>query len=67
MVRLTLYVGGMTGDICVGKVRAALTNILGVTVEQVKVGTATVRYDPAVSNPAALRAVVAKAGFTAST
>ena len=67
MVRLTLHVGGMTGDICVGKVRAALTNVPGVTIEQVKVGSATVRYDPAVSNPSALRAAVANAGFKVST
>ena len=67
MVRLTLHVGGMTGDICVGKVRGALTNIPGVTIEQVKVGSATVRYDPALSNPGALREVVAKAGYKVST
>jgi len=47
MERLELHIDGMSCDHCVRAVRNALQQVNGVTVEQVKVGSATVTYDPA--------------------
>lgn len=47
MDRVTLKIDGMTCGHCVAQVTKALKEVDGVRVEQVKVGTATVSFDPA--------------------
>ena len=63
MQRISIPIAGMSCGGCVNNVRNALTRIPGVKVEQVKVGSATVAYDPAVTSPEALRAAIAKDGY----
>ena len=63
MQRISIPITGMSCGGCVSNVRNALTRLPGVQVEQVKVGSATVAYDPAVTNPEALRAAIARAGY----
>ena len=46
MERVTLKIDGMTCGHCVTQVTKALKEVDGVNVEQVKVGTATVSFDP---------------------
>ncbi len=46
MERTSLTIEGMTCGPCVGAVTRALQELDGVEVEQVKVGSATVAYDP---------------------
>lgn len=46
MERVTLRIDGMTCGHCIAQVTKALNQVDGVAVEEVKVGTATVSYDP---------------------
>lgn len=46
MERVTMKIDGMTCGHCVAQVTKALKDVDGVTVEQVKVGTAMVSFDP---------------------
>lgn len=46
MERVTLKIDGMTCGHCVTQVTKALSDVDGVKVEQVTVGTATVSFDP---------------------
>lgn len=63
MQRISISIAGMSCGGCVNSVRNALTRIPGVQVERVKVGSATVAYDPAVTSPEALRAAITRAGY----
>lgn len=63
MQRISIPIAGMSCGGCVNNVRNALTRIPGVQVEQVKVGSATVAYDPAVVKPDAIREAIARAGY----
>ena len=65
MNRTTLKIDGMSCGHCVMAVRKALEEVEGVRVEQVAIGTATVEYDPAVADAAAVIAAVDEAGYTA--
>ncbi len=46
MERVTMKIDGMTCGHCVGQVTKALKEVNGVTVEEVKIGAATVSFDP---------------------
>lgn len=48
---------------CVSQVTKALEGLEGVEVEQVKVGTATVSYDPGTASEAAIAQAVADQGY----
>jgi copper chaperone len=61
---LTIPITGMSCDGCVTSVRNALAATRGVAEAQVKIGEATVQFDPALTNPDTLRKVVARAGYT---
>ncbi len=61
---LTLSVGGMTCGHCVRAVEQALATVPGVTVRQVRPGTADVLLAPGVTPDAALAAVT-DAGYPA--
>ena len=63
MERISISIGGMSCGGCVNSVRNALARIPGVQVDQVKVGMATVAYDPDMTDPEQLRAAIEKAGF----
>lgn len=63
MKKTTLTIDGMSCGHCVGAVRAELEKQQGVTVENVRVGSATVSYDPAVTTLGELKDAVAEAGY----
>lgn len=66
MSQLTLDVEGMSCNHCVTAVDEALREVPGVTVTDVRIGSVTVNYDPAVANVEALLDAVADAGYSAS-
>jgi copper chaperone CopZ len=59
----TVAIGGMSCTHCVTAVHAALAGVDGARVERVDVGSATVRYDPARTSPAAIAEAVRDAGY----
>jgi copper chaperone len=63
MQELEISIGGMTCGGCVNSVRNALSRVAGVTDAQVKIGSATVTFDPALTNPDAIRGAITQAGF----
>lgn len=64
--KLTLQIGGMSCGHCTAQVERALRGVPGAEVEHVAVGSATVAFDPARTNPEALAAAVAEAGYSAT-
>jgi copper chaperone len=66
MTRLTLDVEGMSCNHCVAAVDEALKEVPGVTTTEVRIGSATVDYDPALATVEALLDAVADAGYSAS-
>ena len=67
MERLELHIDGMSCDHCVRAVRNALQQVNGVTVEQVKVGSATVTYDPSRATQQEIVEAVNDEGYDAHT
>jgi len=67
MERLSLAVDGMSCGHCVARVTKTLSALPGVRVGAVKVGTATVEYDPATSSPQTIAAALEDAGYPART
>lgn len=65
MERMAMSIDGMSCGHCVSAVRAALTAVDGVTVEEVKVGSAIVSYDPARTRPDEIVGAVADGGYRA--
>ena len=63
MERVTLNIDGMTCGHCVRSVDSALKELAGVTVEQVKVGQATVSYDPSATTKDQIAKAVADEGY----
>jgi copper chaperone len=63
MDKLTLDIKGMSCGHCVQGVRKALAGLDGVDVEQVGIGSATVKYDPGKVNPDRMREAVADEGY----
>jgi copper chaperone len=59
----TLAIGGMSCTHCVRAVHTALADLPGTHIERVDVGSATVRYDPAQTTPAAIAEAVRDAGY----
>jgi copper chaperone len=66
MNRTTLKIDGMSCGHCVASERKALTELNGVTVEQVAVGSATIAYDPAVASPEGIAGAMSDAGYAAT-
>lgn len=64
MEHMTMGIGGMSCGHCVGRVTQALQGIDGVQVEQVKVGEATVAYDPAKTSESRITKAVEAQGYT---
>lgn len=65
MERLGMKIQGMSCGHCVGAVTGALKKIDGVTVDEVKIGSATMTYDPARTSPAAIAQAIDDAGYEA--
>jgi copper chaperone CopZ len=63
MKSLTVNISGMHCDACVSRVKQSLETVPGVDVEDVQVGTAKMKYDEAIANPAAIQAAIRKIGF----
>lgn len=66
MATITLKVGGMSCMGCVGSVKRLLEQVPGVSAAAVDLAgaTATVTYDPARVEPAALRQAVVDGGYS---
>lgn len=65
MEALNLTIGGMSCGHCVKAVDKALKAVPGVQVQEVKVGGASVQYDPAATSPSAIAEAVTEAGYEA--
>lgn len=64
MERVTLTIDGMTCGHCVGSVDRALKELAGVTVEQVRIGQATVSYDPASASTDRIARAIEDEGYS---
>jgi copper chaperone len=65
MDRLTLSIDGMTCGHCVAAVRKELAAVSGAEIENVTVGSATVKYDPRVTTPEQIVEAIDRAGYAA--
>lgn len=63
MTQLTMHISGMSCGHCVGAVKKALEGTTGVTVDQVVIGSATVRYDESATSPDQIRHAVEEEGY----
>ena len=63
MERVTLDINGMTCGHCVRSVDGAPKELAGVTVEQVKVGQATVSFDPAAVSTSRIAQAIESEGY----
>ncbi len=63
MEQLRLKISGMSCGHCVGAVTKALKSVDGVNIDDVKVGSATVSFDPAVTSPTRIAGAVKDAGY----
>lgn len=66
MEALHVTIEGMTCEHCVRAVDAALRRTPGVEVQQVAIGSADVRYDPAAVSADRIAEVIADEGYSAS-
>ena len=65
MEPLKLTIEGMSCEHCVRAVKNRLTATPGVSVDQVTVGSATLRYDPARTSVDDIEEAIADEGYTA--
>ncbi|MBB4636812.1 heavy-metal-associated domain-containing protein [Longimicrobium terrae] len=65
MQSLSIEIEGMTCGHCVAAVRGALAGMQGVRVEEVKIGSARVEYDPAAVQPEQIAEAVRDEGYAA--
>ena len=65
MERLFLDIQGMSCGHCVARVTKALSALEGVQVEDVRVGSAEVLYDPARTSPETIRQAIDDVGYEA--
>jgi copper chaperone CopZ len=63
MDQKTIEIDGMNCGHCVMSVKKALGKLPGVTVEDVKIGSATIHFDAAATNIQAIHKAIADAGF----
>lgn len=60
----TVEIGGMSCGHCLRSVKDALTELEGVTLEEVRIGLARVSYDDAQLNPDVIADAIRDAGYT---
>ena len=65
MKETTIAVEGMSCGHCVAAVKGALQGMNGVEVREVKVGSATVDYDPQAVTPEQIAAAIESEGYAA--
>lgn len=65
MEQATIQIEGMSCGHCVRAVEQALAGMDGVKVGEVKIGGATVEYDPAVATPERIERVITDEGYQA--
>ena len=65
MEQLKLTIEGMSCEHCVRAVKNRLTATPGVTVDEVEIGSARLRYDPAKTNVDEIEDAIADEGYTA--
>lgn len=65
MERLGMTINGMSCGHCVSAVTGALSKVAGVTLDEVKIGSATMSYDPSRTSPAAIAKAIEDAGYQA--
>jgi copper chaperone len=63
MESTTIGITGMSCEHCVAAVKGALERLDGVQVREVKVGSATVEYDPRTVMPERIRWVIEEEGY----
>ena len=63
MERVTMSIDGMSCGHCVMAVRKALQSVEGVQVEEVKVGAATVAFDPGATSAERLTRAIEDEGY----
>mgnify|MGYP001562705123 CR=1 FL=1 len=63
---ITLQIEGMSCGHCVGQVRKAMAGLDGVQIHEVKVGGASLSYDPALVSPKEIVEAVQAAGYDVS-
>lgn len=66
MREVTLHITGMSCGHCLQAVNQALVSHPGVRVESLRLGRVVVRYDEQVTDPGAIEAAVAGAGYSAT-
>jgi copper chaperone len=65
MNKIELEIEGMSCEHCVAAVSEALAELPGVSVEEVRVGEARVRYDPGQVSPDQIALAIEDAGYAA--
>lgn len=65
MEQTTIAIQGMSCGHCVASVKGALGRLDGVQVQEVKVGSATVAYDPGAVTPERIAQAVEEDGYPA--
>jgi copper chaperone len=65
MERVNLTIEGMTCEHCVRAVRGRLEKTPGVTLDDVRIGSARLQYDPAATNLDNIENAIADEGYTA--
>ena len=63
---LTLHIDGMTCGHCLQAVNRALSELLGVQVDSVRIGRADLQYDEQVVDAGRIETAVAEAGYRAT-
>lgn len=63
MQQITIQIRGMSCDRCVGDVMHALRRVPGVRVEAVTIGSATVAYEPSITDLASIFGAIEHAGY----
>lgn len=66
MEDLRLNISGMSCNHCVARVTNALKQVPSVSVRDVKIGSADLRYDPSGTSPEAIVGAVESAGYATS-
>lgn len=64
MTEQTLEIGGMTCGHCLRAVKDAITELPGVTLEEVRIGFARVSYDDVQVKPDVIAEAIRDAGYT---
>ena len=65
MEQTTITIQGMSCGHCVAAVKGALHRLEGVQVQDVKIGSAQVAYDPAAVSPERIAGAIADEGYAA--